>query len=392
MPEHRDWFIDRRILAHRGNMTVGAVRMKQEITCRGWKAEPTSKKDTFYVFKTKMASHRPKKEFGKKKRHSEEVQIRGKPRLAVWVHDYDFLSPTRTHATIIFAILQNGTIEEGLTTNTLSVDKKGNGTNLSSIACDVDIEFVDDILKIGSGTPGMSFNITSIKSLRDPTKGRDKDSDNDTQDKGLSNATLNELALWFAVAPVANGVSVDGTQPMYAYDESSNGIPKRYTSTNSENEPEWTIEYIKHFIRVSIGASALGDSTTWPDGPPVTMTSMANTLKMDSSRYLLLIIPPLIIMSAGQILLVWNILLHQRLGIPSMRLSTLDEILKSAQTEDILRPGAFDKTESSRPSRLNELHVVFARTAAGYWGLQNPEGRHHKVRHKPLGEYEMLVR
>lgn len=55
MPEYRDWFVDRQALLHRGNMTIGAVRMKQNIYCTGWKAEAKKKNDPPYHFHTKMA-------------------------------------------------------------------------------------------------------------------------------------------------------------------------------------------------------------------------------------------------------------------------------------------------------------------------------------------------
>lgn len=385
MPQYRDWFIDRQALVDRGNFTVGAVRMKQNVSCKDWNAVPTGMNRSLHSFETKLASHK-RPEYSKYNQHSGEVLVRDRPSLAVWVHDYEFHSSTRTTATIIFAAL-NGTIKGGSTTSvsqgslTAKMTRGNDGFTVSSIACDVDIALVDDILKVGSGTPGAPVQINSANALRDPSWNR-------SSYKG----TLNELALWFAVAPVANGASVDGAQPMYNYNGTGSVIFQRYVSTNGGPNDQWTIDNIKRFIHISIGASALGDSTVWPSGGLVTLNSMANTLKLDPSRSLLLSIPPLIIMVLGKLLLFWNVIHHRRLEIPSMRLSTLGEFLKSAQTEDILRPAASDVRNSGRPSSLHKLRVEFVRTSAGYWGLQSPDRQQHRIRRKPLREYEMIVR
>lgn len=74
----------------------------------------------------------------------------------------------------------------------------------------------------------------------------------------------NELDLWFAVAPVANGAYVYGAYPMYRYKK--DGVPGRYTSIGQGESGGWTIEYIKEFIRVSTGASILAEVDSWPIG------------------------------------------------------------------------------------------------------------------------------
>ncbi|KAF2474863.1 uncharacterized protein BDR25DRAFT_332172 [Lindgomyces ingoldianus] len=326
MPEYRNWFIDRRSLLDRGNMTVGAVMLKQNISCKGWKAEPTDKK-THLRFKTKMATHNRTKHH----EHSEEVQVRDQPRLAVWTHDYAFHSPTRTSATIIFAAL-NGTIEDGLTTTNLP--DNASIVSISSIACEIDINLIDETLTVGSGAPFPTTPINSIKSLQEPGG------------KEAKNSTWNELALWFAVAPVANGASVYGAQPMYSYNH--DWIPLRYTSVNGGSNAGWTIPYIKNFIQVSIGASMLGETNKFADGKPIVMPSLSLTLKLDPTRTLLLLIPPLVILALGSLLIAWNISFYRRRDIPIMRKASLCEILKSAQTEDVKAP----RTSPERASVL----------------------------------------
>ncbi|KAF1998054.1 hypothetical protein P154DRAFT_622035 [Amniculicola lignicola CBS 123094] len=332
MPAFRDWFVDRSKLEMRGSMSVKAVKIKQEVVCRGWRAGALRKEKGLLWFKTNMRGHRKNGTVD----HSEEIGVRDKPRLAVWVHDYRFPTPTKTSATVIFASL-NGDIESG---EIMPLPGNAAMKNISSVACDIDVEFIEDTLTVGFGSHGAPVEINAIKSLRNPVKG--------------GNATLNELALWFAVAPVANGVSVDGAQPMYVYDQPGQ-LPLRYTSTTEGESKGWSVNDLANLIRVSTGASALAESSRRDDGRKVIMTSRTHTMRLDPSRPILLLILPILILLNALALIIWNIRMHDRLEIPIMRKATLSELLKSAQTEDIRVPASAAKFNDGWPSGLDAL-------------------------------------
>jgi hypothetical protein len=368
MPEYRDWFIDRRSLEARGNMTVEAVQLIQSVTCRAWKPEKPSRKDRHLWFKTKMADNRKRKD---EHNHDNKVKIQRRPRLAVWAHDYSFLSPTRTKTMLVFAAL-NGSIDGSVTTTDLPTISKV--VNMSTIICDVDVEIVNNQLKVGNGGDSATapVQITSLSHLR--VTGGSNSTQDDVRFGTNKEDTLNELALWFTVAPIVNGASIGGAQPMYDHlTRSKDDLPGRATSGNSGSNSYWTIEYIENFIRISMGASAIADSTNLPDGE-VTFNSLAYTLKLDPSRTMLLVIPPAIIIANAILLLVWNLLLHHQLQIPIMRKATIGEILKSAQTEDVRRRAMRNMQIPNQISQLDDLRVQFGATEAGLWGLSEPEG------------------
>lgn len=140
---YRDWYVRRDTLAQRGNMTVNAVRLQKNVTCEGVQVDYDP--DEPYTFQTNMSSRNAE--------NAEDVKIGENPKLTVWAHDYKFLSVNRTVATLIFSYL-NGEIDGGEWTSIREWGAKVNGT--SSVACDVDIEFVDDTLRIGDGGRSLS--------------------------------------------------------------------------------------------------------------------------------------------------------------------------------------------------------------------------------------------
>ncbi|KAF2251456.1 hypothetical protein BU26DRAFT_424249 [Trematosphaeria pertusa] len=361
MPEYRGWFIDRINLTRRGDMTVGAVRVDQNISCRSWELDPPQKNGSSFVFPTSMAEHRRPDN----RTNDPHVLVRAMPQLAVWAHDFRFLAPTRTLTTLVFAAL-NGSIGGG---STISLDHD-KIKNISSMACDVDVALVDDTLKIGEGQVGRPTQINSITHL---LVGRP----NKTTHEGLhtynpsDGNTLNELALWFTVAPITAGVSLFGAQPMWMY--SDNGLPRRYTSANGGFNSGWNTEYIKNFIRICIGSAAQAESRIWPDGPQVTMSSAAYTSKLDPHRVPLLLTLPLIIISSAVLLSFWNSRLHRNLEIPIMRKANLSEILKSSQTEDIITEAGEEMLDPGQLSKLKHLKVRYQEAEDGLWGLQSDQ-------------------
>jgi hypothetical protein len=164
------------------------------------------------------------------------------PRLGVWVHDYQYISTSRINKTLAFAAL-NGTIAGGKTMERERIPKGVKGiVNISTAACDIDLELVNDHLTIGHPRGQIApVEINSLEKIRrGPTKPED---------------TLKELALWFSVAPVTNGIIVGDGQPMYSYNK--DGVPVPFATTEREGRnDQWTMEYIKNFIEVSLGANS----------------------------------------------------------------------------------------------------------------------------------------
>lgn len=350
LPEYRDWFVDRTNLTQRGDLSVMAVKVKQNVHCHSWSAprpDAADKKGSF-IFATNA------KKSNEGGRHGKNVKVLARPRLAVWLHEYEFLSASRIKTTLAFAAL-NGTISGGTMIDNVPEGVK-NVVNISTVACDIELELVDDHLIIGQATDVTKpVPITSLSTVRLREDDRPEE-------------TLNELALWFSVAPITNGASVSGAQPMYTYKNS--GLPMHFTTTGlGGRNDEWTIEYIENFIKVAMGAAALGDSTNWPNGSLVEFTSFKDSVKLDPSRPLLLLVPPLVILLCATVLLICNLYMHTRLQLPIMRLATLSEFLKSSQTEDLRRTAMNDMQISNRSSRLGKFAVEFGPTSSGLWGL-----------------------
>ena len=157
MAQYRDWYIDRKALANRGNMTVKAVRMEKTVSCAGTAVQQIDIADQpneVIKFSTKMARHNAR---GQNKYSSDSVQVRTYPALAVWADDFVFEDTYRTSATLVFAAL-NGSIEGGL--GTFVTDK--HITELSAIKCNIDIEYVDDVLRVGNGGLQVAPQVTLL--------------------------------------------------------------------------------------------------------------------------------------------------------------------------------------------------------------------------------------
>jgi len=357
MPESWDWFVDRSALATRGNMTVRAVRLKTDISCGASKPEIAKAKGHFVYYKTNMKRGPGEGE------NDATAKVNLWQRLTVWAHDYTFISPTKTSATLFFAAF-NGAIEGGA--NTTDPGGEGKVANVSTISCNISVEFVEDTLVVGSVSQGLpTTQINFLGRLR----GGHGANNNDNENKLVGNQTLNELALWFTMATVAIGKSKDGAQPLYKYEK--DGLPMSITSgMNDTDNGRWTINYIENFIRVAMGAIALSESKSWKDGGSVVMTSIVHTKKLNPSRPRLLAIPPMFIIAFGLVMMVWNLRLHASRGLPIMRKAPLSEILKSALTEEMCHVARLKEGRPEQPSRLGGTKIKCGViTEAGNWGF-----------------------
>ena len=337
LPEYRDWLIDRSTLEDRGALTVRAVKTDIQINCHPHDVVPVTLVDSdteSFCFETDMGRHNGE---GMAINNSLLAQVEHAPALAVWINDYDFQTVNKTNATVVFAAL-NGTIEEGSTGSILQ-PSIGSTTAISSIACDVVVEFRDDVLIIGEGGPLTSKNITvsAISAMRN--YGPNAQTQNKT----------NEDALWLAVAPVLIGLSTGGAQPMYCREFD---LPTPYTSTNTVGN-NWTLSEIEHFVRVSIGAVALAAArnynTLHPEGAVI--ASSATTRKLEPKKVVYLVIPMAVILAGTLCLMICNNYLHRQTGISDMKMAGLGEILKSSEIRILSDHADIEMTQTPAVSK-----------------------------------------
>ncbi|KAK0610019.1 hypothetical protein B0T17DRAFT_512324 [Bombardia bombarda] len=343
----RDWYVDREALSQRGSFSGQAVRLQTSISCRPQRIHQLNRGGLLWnAFTTNMT--RPNNT-------STEVWVRPYPQLTLWIDNFTFVSTNRTRATLVFAAL-NGTIEGGTWTPLVISNISG----ASAVACDIDIEAVDDILTVGNPPPSNTLNQTVLSSI------------NNLQ---LSTSTpvqtaINELLLWFTAAPLMAGTSVGGTQPMF-FNSSETNLPLPYTTSSPERNV-WTLEGIETFIRLAVGALAQATSTPSNLNPSTnttqTLTSTTTTKKLDPSRALLLIFLPLLVVTITAALAGWNAWAYRVEKIPVMRMAGAGELLKSAQTRWLGEQTATDAAKSYLPNELGACRSSMGLIRTGLWG------------------------
>lgn len=175
--------------------------------------------------------------------------------------------------------------------------------------------------------------------------------------------TLNENALWHAVAPIIVSPSVDGAQPLYYRVPKSNvSIPVGYTKavfrTYEKGEPQndWALSEIRRFINVSIGATALASSQNFrqdhKDNQQFIYTTVT-TRKLDPQRVIFLGIPVIIIIIGEVLLMWWNIILHRQEGITVVRMARITDILENVRPGSILELQKMNSVQSSKDRSLS---------------------------------------
>ncbi|KAK4183548.1 hypothetical protein QBC35DRAFT_535656 [Podospora australis] len=360
LPVLRDWYIDRDVLGERGDFSAKGVSLDTLISCSPHQLQQIAKNNLWWNgFNTNMSRGANLTQSGKNS--SSEVWFRPQPQLTLWANDFDFVSERRTRATLIFAAL-NGTIE-GSHRSPLVL---ANLTSASAIACTVEVEAIDDTLTVGADTPVVSDPpvLSSLEKLTyNPMTPR--------------SARLNELLLWFAVAPVMVGSSVDGAQPMF-FNSTNTNRAVAYTASSfpAASQNNWTIPGIEEFIHLSIGAlaQATSSSTEHPEVSPVVITSHVPTKKLSAYRALLLIILPVISAAIIIILAAWNVYTHRHLSIPVMRLADIGEILKSSQTNWLRDQAGTDAVKTYLPNELGQVEVKYGVDKEGIVGFARAVG------------------
>ncbi|KAK3385519.1 hypothetical protein B0H63DRAFT_394092 [Podospora didyma] len=347
MPTYRDWYIDRQTLCERGTFSAKAVRLQTSISCSPHKLQQLNKNGLWWnAFKTNLT----------RANSSGEIWVRPFPQLTVWADNFTFLSTHRTKTTLVFAAL-NGTIDGGAWT----LFTLGNMTGASAVACEVDIEAVDDILAVGDVPLSDNTNLPVLSST-----GNLQTSTSTPNQTGN-----NEMLLWFTVAPLMAGTGVDGAQPMF-YNSTDTNLPLPYTTQIAERN-SWTVEGLETFIRMSIGALAQATSSsstaTAQTARNQTITSTILTKKLSPSRALLLLILPFLVIGITTSMACWNVWTHHKGRIPVMRMAGVGEMLKSAQTKWMRDHAATDAAKTFLPNELGGLEVKYGVDKNGIAGL-----------------------
>lgn len=387
LPQYRDWYVDRETLSERGSFSAEAIELQTSVGCRPhaikqrggdgllWNAFRTSMTRTRenlasppLPLPTPAGAEQGGQDQGGSDERESDVWVRSLPQLTIWVDSFTFLSEYRTVATLIFAAL-NGTIEGG----EFSPIMLGNYTGASSIACDVDITAKDDVLTILEAD-----GFVPLPPAVAPSPPRLSSLDQlELNGAAASNKTgINEMLLWFAVAPLLVGSSVDGTQPMF-FNSSVTNRAVAYTSSVPERNT-WTVDGLQEMILLSVGALAQATSPSSasragalnPEVEDQRLTSAVKTLKMDPSRALLLVILPMLIVGVAIAVGVWSVWVHQREGIPVMRMAGTGELLKSAQTGYLRDLASTDAAKTYLPAgEIGAVEVKYGVDREGVVGL-----------------------
>ncbi|KAL1850644.1 hypothetical protein Daus18300_012855 [Diaporthe australafricana] len=286
-----------------------------------------------------MAGHNPRAHGAN---HSAIVHLRHVAQFTSWVYDYEFISINRTRAAVVFAAL-NGSIDQGIWTN-IQGSKVVSGA--SAVVCDIEVGFVNDILKVGDtrdlNTTFLDSNrLNAVETIHDDWPSPDK--------------SLNEVLLWFAVAPTLCGTSRDGRQPTF-YNGSNayyaSPLPIVDTSTNKVKN-NWTIPGIQHYINVSIGAVTLATAPFFLQNQTLMHTQFIQA-KLDRSRPFLLLILPLFSIASAIALATWNSWAHRRYRVASVRAAGLAEVAESSKIPEFRKMVDEDKKFAERRLKLAE--------------------------------------
>ncbi|KAL0468327.1 hypothetical protein QR685DRAFT_337433 [Neurospora intermedia] len=344
LPEYRDWYVDREVLSTKGHFSARAVKLQTTVLCSPRTVEQLVQywqpSNAFLTNWTRASTSSLRGQ----KRTPAEVYVRPQPQLTLWADNYTFETSHRTKATLVFAAL-NGTIEGGKQSSIVL----GTMRNVSAIGCDVTVSAIDDIITVGN--PSNHTNNTTLPTL----------SSLDTLQTNTSrpSTALNELLLWFAVAPILSSPSVSGSQPMFFNSTTTNRAVAYTGQTPQRNN--WTIDGIESFIHLSIGA--LLQSTTASEIQSTEITTLLVSTYplqfLSRSRSLLLLLLPCLLITLIVCLSFYLSHAHSRESIPVLRLAGPCELLKSSQTPWLREQAGADAAKTYLPSDLGAVTVKF---------------------------------
>lgn len=371
MPDYRYWLIDRQRLEDRGNFTAHAVRIQKSVTCSGFNLTQTTGQNNHsrqqLYFKTRMLETAI--DFRGNSTtwaNSDKAAVWNVAHLSVWAESITRISSNRTVAKLVFAV--PGGKLEGSSRTELTGPPATRLAFISAIACDVDIELVDDILRTGDGGVLRSAKNESLPVLSDVASLYSWNNRSQAKPNDGGPYTHCELALWYAVSPIISGVSASGNQPLFNYLTNTSNLIPGGTSDGGELNVTWTLGSIHDLIDRSIGAMAQADSLAFR-WRRLVMSSTVYADRMDPVRNLLLAVPVIIMISIWFMLALWTIRLHRRCELPIMKMGETAEMLKACQNELIRQQGM------SGSPKLDNIRLRYQHDANGTFWLIDSECR-----------------
>lgn len=345
LPEIRDFIVDRTFLAKIGSISISALRASKTIECSGTSLDILDDDDPDWFT---VNSNYPEP--------NSPVRLRIQPRLSVWVDDVAWISEGSTTTTLVFA-LQNGTIENGISTPTTekiaehatTLQKKTKGDPINSISglkCTVATTLVQDTIRLGTELPLHNGSLSSVTNVIGPGCCRE------TTQKPLS-----EVAHWMAAVVASTGTPIYGAQPMFAHNGPTE-LPAVLTTTQLRNvTDQWTQAELENFIDVTSGALALAMSAQ--SHGTATLTSRKVELQLVPSRAWYLLAPAAAVLITTAFLAIWVSRAYRDSRIQGVRAGKTSDMIWSTQNRS-MRDGVEELRSSSHGSeKLDEMKVRY---------------------------------
>lgn len=364
LPEIRNFIVDRTTLAQVGNFSVMGLMASKSVNCSGQSLKMNDTKDglTFSV-----ASKYPSPD--------SSIRLRLQPRLTVWVDEVQFKSTLRTITTVVFASL-NGTIEGGVF-NPSTPKMKGTPAGIhgiSSLRCDIDVTLKEDLITVGNGPLNTNLNISATQTVTGPGKGKSP--------FGL----LSEVALWMGAIITKLGISVSGTQPMWAHQ--ANALPSVHTTTQGVAPETWPQNELLNFIDVASGALALAMSVQWARAP-ITLESDVSVPRLVAWRSWMLLAPAALVLLTEVFLAAWLSSTYRRAGVLEIRQAKTCDVIWSTQNQSIREGMEEIRASSKGGEELDIMHVRYDAIPSenAQMGLRWERNDQGSISGIPLGEY-----
>jgi hypothetical protein len=362
LPANRDFIFDRQNISSIGAFSAKAIKLQKEVNCSAFpfdiyeeELNPVGFNYEYYL------------EIGTNL--GDNVTVRLQPALAVWVDSTSKLTNTSAVTRLVFAAF-NGSIEGGHQHSTPTMEEN-DYSGVSSLACDVNIELLEDVLCVDScdEEPKANVTLSSLDYFRS-LNGFDPD--------------ISTYPVWFAAVATTLGVNIYGMQPMFTpgpllevtdcppeHSCPAYSLPVAWTTANSPTSTSWTQANITHFIDVATGSLATVLTQEWADSNELnhTLVSSLKLPRLDPKRAYSLLAPPLIALALVGILLVLNALMHSAAHVSDVSRGSVAEIIARSQTNDITTLAEDVRSGKMPISALETLKLRYGISIDGTEGL-----------------------
>lgn len=361
LPDLREYIIDRTNLSAIGDFTVHAVKASKNIKCHGTSIDfvDDSLSDWLDPWADKTFSVRTHPSNTVAAAWiSKNVTLRYQPRaLTAWVDNLNLMGDTRATTKLIFAIV-NGTIDTGHVNNLPDFLGGSNciGCNgVSALACEVDVSLEEGLACNGECKPELAKTLTSHSSLD----------------------TITFIPVWLGAIPTLMGPFTLGAQPVLVpglvgmtLANSSFALPVAYTNIGeaaiASYEHNWTEANITNFINVTSGALATYIGQAHADGWTL-LQSSSETLRLNSSRAYILLIPLMYILVCLVVLATVSLSMHQSGGMSYLQRGRVRELLIAGSTDELRKAvDHFRSKPEPKDTPLDQLQLRYGFDRSGH--------------------------